>query len=85
MPTRTPVATFRHPPKSLISGHKILAKKCPGLLRTLRILRNVLSHQEIDWHEFDCSVQIQWLIHIIRRSLVAGRHPSLPKLLPLYR
>src|SRR5215469_13720379 len=76
---------FSNPPKSLNSSPKILAEKISRLpLRTLRILRNVVAHQEIDLHEFDCGVQIQWLIHIVRRSVVAGRHPSLHKLLPVY-
>ena len=67
-------------------GPKILAEEIPRLpLRTLRVLRDVISHQEIDLHELHCGVEAQWLIHIIRRSVVAGRDPLLRKLLPVYR
>ncbi len=63
----------------LILGPKMLAEEIPRLpLRTLWVLRDVISHQEIDLHELHCGVEVQWLIHIVRRSVVVDRDPFAP-------
>ena len=69
----------------LVLGCKILAEEIARLpLRPLRILRDVISHEEVDLHKLHCGVEVQGLIHIVRRSVVAGRDLLLDKFLAIY-
>src|SRR5580693_9797840 len=62
--------------QDLLLTPESLAEEIPGFPgRPLRILRDIIANQKINLHELDGGVEIERLVHIVRRRMVTCGDP----------